>query len=278
MLLITILQANAMSDKTIKNHMKKYVEKKMKASVKNIDIISAYEIPSAAGWHVHFLSITIKIKMGDSYQNAIVPQTVFTRGERITLKLMKKAKMKADGTMEKSENYSKLLKPKVPMEAYNDAHLIAGVKNAPHKILLFSDPFCPFCRKKFPEILDVVKKNPKTYGLYYYHFPLTRIHPAADLVTRAMHIFQKKRDLTNFVALYDLFLEASETDPKEILLSIQAKTRVVFTLDQLNSPEVERDVRFDKSMQRRLQVTGTPTIFIDGKWDRSRNDYKKYAK
>jgi len=31
-------------------------------------------------------------------------------------------------------------------------------------------------------------------------------------------------------------------------------------------------------MKRRLQVTGTPTIFIDGEWDRLRKAYKKYAR
>ncbi len=31
-------------------------------------------------------------------------------------------------------------------------------------------------------------------------------------------------------------------------------------------------------MKKRLQVTGTPTIFLDGMWDRQRKDLEKYAR
>jgi len=31
-------------------------------------------------------------------------------------------------------------------------------------------------------------------------------------------------------------------------------------------------------MKKRLMVTGTPTIFIDGKWDHTRKAYQTYLK
>ncbi|HHH19474.1 MAG TPA: hypothetical protein ENK86_03020 [Campylobacterales bacterium] len=126
--------------------------------------------------------------------------------------------------------------------------------------------------------MNVVNANPKTYGLYYYHLPLLRIHPAADLTTKAMHLFQKKGDIKNMMALYDLFLEPTETNPKEIIKAIKEKTGVTFTLAQLQSEEVKEAMRVDMAMKQRLQVTGTPTIFIDGMWDKMRTEYKKYAK
>lgn len=278
LLATTILQASAMSDQSIKKYMGKYVKSKMKLEVKQIDIIAAYPLDDAPGWSVHFLDMIVKVKMGNSYQDAVVKKTVFTRGNRLTVNLMKKGKIGKNGKRQKSMSYTKLLKPIVPLDAYDDEHFIAGSKNAPHKILIFSDPFCPLCTKKIPEILNVVRANPKIYGLYYYHFPLLKIHPAADVATRAMHLFQKKGDVDKMMALYHLPIKGRESDVDKILKAIKVKTGVKFTKKQIFSTEVKNALKFDMVMKKRLQVTGTPTIFIDGKWDRMRKEYKQYAK
>ncbi len=271
LLITSFIQLNAMSDGSIKDYMKKYVEKKMNAEVMHVDIISSYPIDNAKGWSVYFLSMRVKVKLGDTTQEAIVPQTVFVKGDRITLKLMKKDNGKVI-------NYSKILKPKVPQSAYDDKHLLLGSKEAPHKIIFFSDPFCPFCKRKVIDIVNVVEKNPKIYGLYYYHLPLTNIHPAAEIVSRAMLIFQQKGDINNMLKLYRLFVEPTETDINKIFHAIKLKTGVQLTKAQIEAPEITEALRFDMAMRRRLQVTGTPTIFIDGKWDRTRKEFAKYAK
>ncbi len=278
LLIITILQLNAMSETAVKDYMQKYIETKMKSSVSRIDVISSYPIEQAPGWDVYFLSMKVKIKMGKSYQTATVPQTVFTNGDKITLKLMKKGKVKKDGTRRPSKNYAELLKPKVPIDAYDDEHLLMGSKTAPHKILLFSDPFCPYCKEKIVEMEQVVKANPNTYGLYYYHLPLLRIHPASDVTTKAMHIFQTRGEIDKMLKLYHLSVAPSETNVDKILKDIKAKTGVLLTKAQIQSPEAVEAMRVDMAMKRRLQVTGTPTVFLDGIWDRSRKVYKKYAK
>jgi len=277
LIIISVTQANAMSDNNVKSYMKRYVEKKMKSQVNQIDIISSYPIDDAKGWSVYFLSIRVKVKLGNSYQEAIVPQTVFTKGDRITLKLMKKGKLNKDGTRQKGKNYAKLLKPKVPDEAYNSEHFIFGNPNAPHKILMFTDPFCPYCRGKIREVMAIVNNNPQKYALYYYHFPLVKIHPASDVTTKAMHILQKRGDITDMLKLYHLPIKASETDIDKILKAIKKKTGVTITKQEINSPETKEAINFDKSMGRRVQVTSTPTIFIDGQWDSTRKAYKKYA-
>jgi len=265
---------NAMTEIEVKQYMKNYIEKKMHSPVKSIDVISKYHIDEVPEWEVYFLSMRIDITLGGKTKTTTVPQTIFTKkGNFITFKLMKPR-----GHGKKNINYAKLLKPKVPSSAYDDDHLIAGSKDAPHKILVFSDPFCPYCQSKIPEVLKVVRDNPKTYALYYYHLPLLKIHPASDLVTKAMHIFHKENKIDKMMSLYDLFLEATETEPKEILKAIKDKTGVAFTKEQLSTPALKEAFEVDKKMQRKLQVTSTPTIFIDGAWDRKREKYKEYAK
>lgn len=263
---------NAMSKIEVKQYMKNYIENKMHSSVKRVDVISHYHIAEVPDWEVYFLSMKIDIKMEGKTKTATVPQTIFTKDDRITFRLMKQRKGK------KNINYAKLLKPKVPKSAYDDAHFIAGTKKAPHKILVFSDPFCPFCQEKIPEVLKVVKENPKTYALYYYHLPLLKIHPAANLTTKAMHIFQEKGQIDKMMLLYNLSIKPTEKDPKKILKAIKEKTNVKFTQKELSTSKLKKAFKRDKKMRRRLQVTSTPTIFIDGKWDRKRIEYKRFAK
>jgi len=278
LIIMGLTKTYAMSGSDVTNYMKRYVEKKTGAQVENIDIVSSYPIEDAHGWNVYFLSIKAKVKLGDKYQETIIPQTVFAKGNRITLKLMKKGKLNSDGTRQKGKNYAKILKPKVPDEAYNEEHFLTGNINAPHKMLLFTDPFCPYCREKIKEIMAVVNHNSEQYALYYYHFPLVKIHPASDVTTRAMHILQKRGDLTDMLKLYHLPIEATETDTDKILEAIKTKTGVTITKQEINSPETKEAITFDKSMGRRLQVTSTPTIFIDGQWDSTRKAYKQYAR
>jgi len=278
LIIMTLTKIYAMSDNDVKNYMKRYMETKTGAKVENIDIISNYPIEDANGWSVYFLSIKAKVKLGDKYQEATIPKTVFIKGNRITLRLMKKGKLNSDGTRQKGKNYAKILKPKVPNEAYNEAHFLTGNINAPHKLLMFTDPFCPYCRNKIREVMSVVNHNPEKYALYYYHFPLVKIHPASDVTTRAMHVLQKRGDITDMLKLYHLPIEATETNTDKILKAIKKKTGVTITKEEINSPETIEAINFDKSMARRLQVTSTPTIFIDGKWDRTRKAYREYAK
>ena len=272
-LILLTFNLNAMSEIEVKQYMKNYIETKMHSPVKKVEVISHYHIDEVPDWEVYFLSMKIDITMNGKTKTSTVPQTVFTSGDRITFKLMRKG---VNG--KKNVNYATLLKPKIPKSAYDDEHFLLGSKDAPHKILIFSDPFCPYCQEKVPEVINVVKANPKIYALYYYHLPLLKIHPASDLTTKAMHIFHKKGEIDKMMELYDLFLEPTEKNPKEIIKAIKAKTGVTFTLKQLSTKALKNAMKVDLKMRRKLQVTSTPTIFIDGIWDRERKKYKIYAK
>jgi protein-disulfide isomerase len=267
------LTLNAMDESGVRDYIKNYIEQKTKSTVKSIDIVSNYPIEEAPGWEVYFLLLKLDTTLAGKSQEIMVPKRVFTNGKRITLKLIKKGKYG-----KRDQDYNKLLKPKVPLDAYDEEHFLIGSQTAPHKIVLFSDPFCPYCQEKFPEIVNVVKKNPDIYALYYYHYPLIKIHPASDLTTKAIHIFHKRGELDKMMALYDLEVSPTEHNPKKIIDAIRKKTGVNFTLKELESEEVKEAIRTDLAMKRRLWITGTPTIFIDGKWDKMRKAYKQYAR
>ncbi len=268
LLLIILATVNllAVSQKSMEYYVKKYIEKKTNSPVNKIKTISSYVIDGTNGWRVYFLQMDVNVKISNHYENKKVNKIAFTKGSKITFSLK-------DTT---GKDYSKALKPKVPKSAYNKEHLLVGDENAEHKILIFSDPFCPYCQEIIPPLMDAVKANPKTFALYYYHLPLLRIHPASDTVTKAMHLFQKRGELSKVKACYHLLVSERERSPKVVLDAIKAKTGEMLSLSQINEPEIINALAFDKVMKKRLMVTGTPTVFIDGKWDPTRFKYKEY--
>jgi protein-disulfide isomerase len=262
------LQLSAVDKEGVHYYIKDYMEKKMHSPVDKIETISSYEIKDTNGWEVYFLSLDINIKMGSVTRKRTIPQIVFTKDNKIAFSLKDKF----------DQDYKKLLKPKVPDSAYDDAHLLVGNKDAEHKILVMSDPFCPYCQEIIPVLIDDVKKNPNKFALYYYHLPLVRIHPASDITTKAMHLFHEKGDVENMKKLYHLIVDPKERNAIAILDAIKKKTGVRIKLSEVHSEKVLNALAFDLAMKKRLMVTGTPTIFIDGTWDYTRMAYKKYLK
>jgi len=260
------LQLSALDNAGVQHYLKKYMEMKMHSPVEKIETISTYPIEGTNGWDVYFLSLEVNIKMGKVTRKRTVPQVVFTKGNKIAFSLKNS----------ENKDYKTFLKPKVPIEAYNDEHLLVGNKDAKHKLLVISDPFCPYCQEIVPVIIDQVKKNPETFALYYYHLPLLRIHPASGVTSRAMYLFQKQGEIEKLKSLYHLLIDPKERNEQRILKAIKDKTGVAFKSSDINTLEIREAIRFDLDMKKRLMVTGTPTIFIDGLWDPTRMAYKKY--
>ncbi len=266
--LLATVQLFAVNQKKVEYYVKKYIEKKTHSKVEKIETVSTYEVGGTDGWHVYFLSLDIKIKMGKVYRNRHLSQTVFGKGTKITFSL----------TDKKGRNYAKLLKPLVPKSAYDKRHLLVGDENAQHKILLISDPFCPYCQEIVPPLITAVQQHPKLFALYSYQLPLVRIHPASAVVTKVMVLLHEEGKVEDYKNMYHLLVSEKERRESVILKAIEKKIGRKFTHKELMNPQIKEILDFDKAMKKRLFVTGTPTIFIDGIWDTTRMAYKRYIK
>lgn len=150
-----------------------------------------------------------------------------------------------------------------------------GDPEAPVKIVTFSDFLCPSCRR-FALAFDQYAEGPTGHHvtLYYRSFPLDRtcvahlprvLHPGACEVARGAACAHR---LGSFWDYHDAVYQAPPSGP-----SVADVTRIAVRagMDReafeacLAEPETEAALQSDIVEAVRLGVTGTPTIFINGR-------------
>ena len=170
------------------------------------------------------------------------------------------------------------IKPSMPADFYDKKHLVAGKADAPHKIVVFSDPQCPFCLDYMPGLLKDVRAHPDKVALYYYHMPLVRLHPVSEVLARVMEHLQSQGKSDEAMKLYQLKIDPRLTDEKKILAAIKQQLGIDLKPEDIDKPEYKKAVQEDMKKAASMMVRGTPTIYFDGKYDAGRNEYKKYLK
>ena len=266
---VTTLTLSANSDvDEVKSYVKKFMVKNDKVKVTDVDIIGTKHLDEPKGWDVYFVNIHANVKKSPTvYDKVTVPETLFVKDGYTVPTLI---------NLETGEDLKTILKPELKADIYEEKHLIVGNKNAKHKIVIFTDPMCPFCRQKVPEIYKAVKENPESFALYYYHMPLLRIHPVSDIITRAMLVAQSKGVKNDdIMKLYTFKIDAREVNATKVLGEMKKQFNLDITEKEINDEKISKEIIFDREMATKSMVSGTPTVYIDGKWDPSRNKYKK---
>jgi glutaredoxin len=261
------LSANSATpdNKLLVKYVKRNVVKNPQVKVKGVTVIESTTHKDLPGWTVLLTTMDLNYQKKDIQ----VPETMFIKDGLITGHLV---------NLKTGRDYRIEIKPSVPESMYDDAHLLYGNKDAKHKIIVFSDPMCPFCQEVVPEIMKAAKEHPDTIALYYYHLPLLRIHPVSDALTRVMHVAQKEGKHDVVEKMYSLKISPREKDIKKILPAVKKQTGYSVTEAQVNAKEVKDALKADESAAAKMMVSGTPTVYIDGKWDKMRDGYKKLIK
>jgi thiol:disulfide interchange protein DsbC len=97
----------------------------------------------------------------------------FSKGNAFLGKLIK-LKTKENLTEKRSMELNKVDYSAIPTK---DA-LFLGDKNAKHKIIVFTDPDCPHCKKLHEELKKVVARR-KDVAFYIILYPIVKLHPEA---------------------------------------------------------------------------------------------------
>jgi len=260
------LSANTQPDnKLLLKYVKKAVVKNPEVKVKGVTVLESKTDESLPGWTILLTTMDLEYQKKEIH----APETMFVKDGLVTGHLV---------DLKTGNDYRDNIKPSVPQSYYNDAHLLFGNKDAEHKILIFSDPQCPFCQELVPEIFNTAKENPTKIAVYYYHLPLLRIHPVSDVLTRVMHVAQHEGKMDVVEKIYSLKINPRETDMTKILSAVKTQTGYSVTAAQVNAKEVKEAMKADEIAAGKMMVSGTPTIYIDGKWDKMRNGHKNLIK
>ena len=260
------LSATTLPDnKKLVRYVKKSVVKNPEVKVKGVTVIESKTDERLPGWTILLTTMDLE------YRKKVIhaPEMMFVKDGLITGHLV---------NLKNGNDYRDEIKPTVPESYYDDAHLLFGNKDAAHKILIFSDPQCPFCQEVVPAIFKASKENPEKIAVYYYHLPLLRIHPVSDVLTRVMHVAQHEGKMDVVEKIYSLKINPRETDMTKILAAVKAHAGYSVTAAQVNAKEVKAAMQADEIAAGKMMVSGTPTIYIDGKWDKMRNGYKELIK
>ena len=260
------LSANAQPDnKTLLKYIKKAVVKNPQVKIKGVTIVEFKTHKDLPGWTILLTTMDLEYQKKDIH----APETMFIKDGMVTGHLV---------NLKTGNDYRNEIKPSVPASYYDEAHLLFGNKDAAHKVLIFSDPQCPFCQDIVPAIFKAAKDNPTKLAVYYYHLPLLRIHPVSDVLTRVMHVAQHEGKMDVVEKIYSLKIKPQETDMTKILAAVKSHTGYSVSAGKVDAKEVKEAMKADELSAGRMMVSGTPTIYIDGEWDKMRDGYKKLIK
>jgi protein-disulfide isomerase len=146
---------------------------------------------------------------------------------------------------------------------------LRGPKNAKATLVEFSDFQCPYCKRAQPLIRDLLEAFPEDLRHVFKHFPLgfhKRAMPAAR-ACEAARLQDKFWDMQKLVWENPKKLEDENLRgyAKQIGLDMERFDR------DYGRGKLEKRIQADIKEGRRIQVTGTPTLFLNGKRVRKRD-------
>jgi protein-disulfide isomerase len=266
---VSILLAASLyaDDNAIIEFEKKRISQNPNVQIKDVKINTKKELP-LVGWSGYILDVEANVQ--GKVINA--KDILFSDGKYISLELY-------DVTNGKS--LKDLVTPNLTDKYHDESKLIAGSHKAKDKIVIFSDPLCPFCRDYLPDVIKYVKKNSDTMALYYYNFPLS-IHPAAiplsKLAEIAKHKGIKDADLKVYETNWEPYFDEKTTDEKKILEAFNKEFKTSIKIEELSSKDINAIIEKDLAMGDEVMVAGTPTIFINKVKDTSKLKYETLGK
>jgi protein-disulfide isomerase len=142
---------------------------------------------------------------------------------------------------------------------------VRGAKDAKVTIVEFADYQCPFCAQAAPLFEQVLKEYPKDVNYVYKQFPLpATMHPNAMPASKAVVAAGKQGKVWE---MHDLVFQNSRELGADKLKEYAGRVGVDVARweKDMNSPEVQQQIDREMAEGRAADVTGTPTIFVNGK-------------
>jgi protein-disulfide isomerase len=160
--------------------------------------------------------------------------------------------------------------PRRPAVDYNKVYNVPigtsatkGPKNAPVTVVEFSDFQCPYCARFAPTVKEVLKAYPNDVQFVYKDYPLS-FHKQAKNAAKAARAAGEQG---KFWEMHDLIFEKYST-VNEVMFK-EFATKLNLDMDKFvadfSGNKYDSLIQQDINLARKLGVTGTPTLFMNGK-------------
>jgi len=156
----------------------------------------------------------------------------------------------------------------VPKETYvlaKDDHIL-GNPNAPVRIIEYSDFECPFCKRFYPTMKQIMDEYGKSgeVALVYRHFPLESIHPQARPLGIASECAYEQGGDTAFWKAHDMIMGQSAAFNLKDLSTIANAAGVDAAKLQACVDSAKYDERITRDFTSGVNagVSGTPFSFV----------------
>jgi protein-disulfide isomerase len=146
-----------------------------------------------------------------------------------------------------------------------------GPANAPVTIVEFSDLECPFCKQEAATIAQLRSQDPGKTRVVFKYFPLFQIHPwAMDAAKAAVCVAaQHPGQFWNFertvFADQDKIDAAPNAAQRLRGIALESEAQPAAYDACLNSPRTARIIAASIANGKKVGVTSTPTLFINGR-------------
>lgn len=157
------------------------------------------------------------------------------------------------------------LQPANENELVANNNTVLGFKEARVTIVEFLDYNCPYCKQISPNLKNLIDGNKNKVRVVLKHLPLVQLsgHESSYLAAQAA---QTANRFNKGTEMHNALIEASKIDQEFILNTARNLEINIEEFEKLlNSDEIKKEVDADIEIANKLQVRGTPTIFINGK-------------
>ena len=263
LLLSSLVHANTTSQK-VENFLDNQFGDNPRIKTLTVKVEEVKPLKDVKGWDAYIVNIEayLKAKPKEKIEQKMI---WFSNGVAVTKELT---------NLNNGDNYVDEVKPSIKKVEYKKENLIYGNANAKHRVAIFSDPLCPFCKDFAPAALTYMKKHPNKFAVYYYHFPLLRIHPASAIITRAAVVAEQKGFKDVAIKMYDIKVNPREKDVAKILVAFNKVVGSNVTEKDVKDPKISEVIKYDTQFASDHFVNGTPTIYFDDKIDKTRKKFK----
>ncbi|WP_245541263.1 DsbA family protein [Sulfurimonas hongkongensis] len=232
----------------------------------DVKVHKKIKLDQVDGWSAFIVNVDANVKDKQGSRDINQKMIWFSNGTTISPDLI---------DLKTGKSLKDSVSPSFESSHYKKQNLIYGNADATHRVAIFSDPLCPFCRDFVPKAIEYMKKSPKKFALYYYHFPLESLHPAALTLVKAATAAELKGEKDVVLKLYKVEVDARERDESKILAAFNKSLKTNITLQDIKSKSVVQHYTSDMKIASELMVNGTPTVFFDDKIDKTKAKYQK---